>query len=98
MTASTRPQITGLTFIRRSGRNADRAESEGERPVVMFVALLAVPEGFELKTEHQYVTTGEVTPEGDVQLHLHADGEVDISEQTKGMRPDQILCSSVWRT
>lgn len=81
-----KPEITGQFILR------DSVKDEDGRRIMMVVGVIAVPEGSELKSEHQYTVTG-----SDSVLNILPDSK-DVKEDIAGMRADQILCRlPLWR-
>lgn len=85
-------RITGTAIIRDTGVKAD----EG-RKIIMMVALIAVPENIDLKSDHQYVTLGSANDVTGFSLNLLPGMEKDLTVQLRGMTPNCMVTSPIWR-
>lgn len=83
--------ITGQVLLRACGS----APTADNRTLVMVLGVIAVPAGWELKTEHQYTVVG--PDDGSCSLTLLPDSGIDRSSETYGSSVGQILKMPIWR-
>ncbi len=65
------------------------------RKLIMVRGIVAVPNDWQGKGEHQYVVTGCV--DGVTNIHIHFDTEIDLTEHIEGLTLDGLIKSPLWR-
>ncbi len=84
--------VTGTLIFRDS---SGPTRTEDGRRVMMVFGVIAVPDEFQPQGEHQYVVVGDKEGKS---LTVLKDGAKKIDEKYHRYRPDQLLCSPIWRT
>lgn len=82
--------MTGQLFIRDTGRQVSAQDS---RRMLIVAGIIAVADDVQLRSEHQYVVSGEA--DGSLQLHL--DTAVDRIMDAQGQTVTGVLRQPIWR-
>ena len=87
--------VTGQVLFREASRGKPVGIDIGTgRRLVSFAGIIAVPEDFEFKGEHQYVITGNSS--GSI-LAIHPETGIDRTERVRGYTLGGTLLETIWR-
>lgn len=81
--------VTGQLVFREAGT----APTNDGRKLMMVVGLIAVPQDFICKDEHQYTVEGQENGE----LKVHAETASDITSRSRGQTIGNLLKLPIWR-
>ncbi len=85
--------ITGQVVVRDTNTRAMTEDGTlDKRKLVFIMGVLAVPDNFELKGEHQYTVVGSGND-----LTILPESAIDLKDRICGLRADQVLTSKLWR-
>jgi len=87
--------VTGQIIFRDTNKKAFDLD-RSNRKLVSFVGIIAIPEHFPIKGEHQYNVIGVDTISG-LELTTLVNTKKDISEITRGLGLGQLIREPIWR-
>ena len=89
----TSKMLTGQVIFREVG------DGTQGRFKMFFVGVVDVPDGIELKGEHQYIIWGFRPGDPSEQiLHICQEGVIDRTEELRGTMASEMLTTPFWRT
>jgi hypothetical protein len=91
-------EITGQLIFRDAAKSCEHLIPNDKRKLVMVFGIIAVPEEYDIKGEHQYEVCGKELDESMlVQIIVLRPTAQDMSEYTIGNTPGGIFKSPIWR-
>jgi len=89
--------ITGQLFFRDTLKESRGPAGPG-RKLMIIVGVVAVPEGMDLKGEHQYVVSGAMLTDEILRLGVYTkSGVIDRTEEAAGYSAGQLLTQGIWQ-
>lgn len=88
--------LTGQLIFRETNAPPPR---KGHR-IMMVCGVIAVPDDWQIKGEHQYIVTDHVHPDtfpSHEDIHIHLESETDLTSEIRGITLNGLIMKPLWK-